>query len=67
MQMSLMRNLIPFLVLAQRANLKLLREHRPAAERVLFGIAGLLEDKRINKTASPDQDYCRRLGSRRSC
>ena len=44
-----MRNLIPFLVLAQRANLKLLREHGPAAESVLFGIAGFLEDKPVGK------------------
>jgi Protein of unknown function (DUF2851) len=54
-------NKIPFLVLAQRANLKSLREHGPAAESLLFGIAGFLEDKRIIRTASPDQDYWRRL------
>jgi hypothetical protein len=54
-------NKIPFLVLAQRANLKLLREHGPAAESLLFGIAGFLEDKRINWAASPDREYWRHL------
>jgi len=54
-------NKIPFLVLALRANLKLLREHGPAAESLLFGVAGFLEDKRINQASPADRDYWRLL------
>ncbi len=54
-------NKIPFLVLAQRANLKLLREHGSAAESLLFGMAGFLEDKRINQASPSDRDYWRVL------
>jgi len=54
-------NKIPFLVLAQRAKLRLLREHGPAAESLLFGVAGFLEDRTLNSPASIDLDYWRRL------
>jgi hypothetical protein len=54
-------NKIPFLVLAQRAKLQLLRDHGPAAESLLFGVAGFLEDRKINRTASIDPDYWRHL------
>ncbi len=54
-------NKIPFLVLAQRANLKLLREQGSAAESLLFGMAGFLEDKRINEALPADRDYWRLL------
>jgi Protein of unknown function (DUF2851) len=54
-------NKIPFLVLAQRANLKLLREQGSAAESLLFGIAGFLEDKRINQASPAELDYVRHL------
>ena len=54
-------NKIPFLVLAQRAKLQLLRDHRTAAEGLLFGLAGFLEDGAINRAAAIDPDYWRRL------
>jgi hypothetical protein len=54
-------NKIPFLLLAQRARLQLLREQGPAAESLLFGIAGFLEDRMINQAASIDRDYWRHL------
>jgi hypothetical protein len=54
-------NKIPFLVLAQRAKLQLLRDQGPAAESLLFGIAGFLEDARMNRAASVDPDYWRSL------
>lgn len=54
-------NKIPFLVVAQRAKLKLLHDHRSAAESLLFGVAGFLEDRTMNRTASIDADYWRRL------
>ena len=54
-------NKIPFLVLAQRANLKSLREQGPAAESVLFGLAGFLEGKRIDQAPPADRDYWRHL------
>jgi Protein of unknown function (DUF2851) len=54
-------NKIPFLVLAQRAKLQLLRDQGTAAESLLFGVAGFLEDRKINRTASVDQDYWRHL------
>jgi hypothetical protein len=55
------RNKIPFLVLAQRAKLRLLRDQGPAAESLLFGVAGFLEDRRINRATSIDKDYWRQL------
>jgi Protein of unknown function (DUF2851) len=55
------RNKIPFLVLAQRAKLQMLREQGPAAESLLFGMAGFLEDREINQEASVDPDYWRHL------
>jgi hypothetical protein len=54
-------NKIPFLVLAQRAKLQLLRDHEPAAESLLFGLAGFLEDRRINRADSIDREYWRHL------
>lgn len=54
-------NKIPFLLLAQRAKLQMLREQGPAAESLLFGIAGFLEDRTINQAASIDPDYWRHL------
>ena len=50
-------NKIPFLLLAQRAKLQLLREQGPAAESLLFGIAGFLEDRMINCATPVDRDY----------
>jgi hypothetical protein len=54
-------NKIPFLVLAQRTKLQSLRDHGPAAESLLFGVAGFLEDGAINRAGSIDPDYWRRL------
>ena len=54
-------NKIPFLLLAQRAKLQLLREQGPAAESLLFGIAGFLEDRMINRATPVDRDYWRYL------
>jgi hypothetical protein len=54
-------NKIPFLVLAQRTKLKLLQDHGSAAESLLFGVAGFLEDRTINRAASVDADYWRHL------
>jgi len=54
-------NKIPFLVLAQRARLQLLRDQGPAAESLLFGLAGFLEDPKTNRAASIDPDYWRHL------
>src|SRR3984957_11292546 len=54
-------NKIPFLVLAQRTKLKLLQDHGSAAESLLFGVAGFLENRTINRAASVDADYWRRL------
>jgi hypothetical protein len=54
-------NKIPFLVLAQRTKLKLLQDQGSAAESLLFGVAGFLEDRTIHRAASVDADYWRRL------
>src|SRR6202011_5471650 len=54
-------NKIPFLVLAQRAKLKLLHDHRSASESLLFGVAGFLEDRTVNRAASVEADYWRHL------
>jgi hypothetical protein len=54
-------NKIPFLILAQRAKLQLLRDHGPAAESLLFGFAGFLEDRKINRADSVDREYWRHL------
>jgi uncharacterized protein DUF2851 len=54
-------NKIPFLVLAQRLKLELLRANGSAAESLLFGVAGFLEDRRINRADTVDRDYWRRL------
>jgi hypothetical protein len=54
-------NKIPFLVLAQRAKLQVLREQGPAAESLLFGISGFLEEHKIHRAAVIDRDYWRYL------
>ena len=54
-------NKIPFLLLAQRAKLQLLRDQGPAAESLLFGVAGFLEDRMTNRFVSIDRDYWRHL------
>jgi Protein of unknown function (DUF2851) len=54
-------NKIPFLVLAQRMKLRLLRNQGAAAESLLFGAAGFLEDQTINQSTSIDRDYWRHL------
>ena len=54
-------NKIPFLLLAQRAKLQLLREQGPAAESLLFGIAGFLEDRMIDCATPVDRGYWRYL------
>jgi Protein of unknown function (DUF2851) len=54
-------NKIPFLVLAQRVKLQLLRAKGSAAESLLFGVAGFLEDRRINQAETVDRDYWRHL------
>jgi hypothetical protein len=54
-------NKIPFLLLAQRAKLQLLREQGPAAESLLFGLAGFLEDRVTSRTVATDCDYWRHL------
>jgi hypothetical protein len=54
-------NKIPFLVLAQRAKLQVLRDQGPAAESLLFGVAGFLEDRGLNQAGTLDRDYWRRL------
>jgi hypothetical protein len=54
-------NKIPFLVLAQRAKLQLLRGQGPAAESLLFGVAGFLEDRELNQASTVDRDYWRHL------
>jgi hypothetical protein len=54
-------NKIPFLVLAQRARLQLLRDQGSAAESLLFGVAGFLEDRGLNQASTVDRDYWRHL------
>jgi hypothetical protein len=54
-------NKIPFLLLAQRAKLQLLRDQGSAAESLLFGIAGFLENSMTNHALSIDRDYWRHL------
>jgi uncharacterized protein DUF2851 len=54
-------NKLPFLLLAERAKLRLLREYGSAAEGLLFGLAGFLEDPEINRTAVSHHEYLRRL------
>jgi hypothetical protein len=54
-------NKIPFLLLAQRTKLQLLRELGPAAESLLFGVAGFLEDPVINRAVPIDRDYWQHL------
>ena len=54
-------NKIPFLVLAQRAKLQILREQGSAAESLLFGISGFLEDRKIHRAVVIERDYWRYL------
>ena len=54
-------NKIPFLVLSQRVKLQLLRDRGAAAESLLFGVAGFLEDRRINNATTLDVTYWRQL------
>jgi len=54
-------NKIPFLVLAQRAKLQILREQGSAAESLLFGISGFLEDRKIHRAVVMERDYWRYL------
>jgi hypothetical protein len=54
-------NKVPFLVLAQRSRLPVLREQGPAAESLLFGLSGFLEDRENHRAMSIDPDYCRYL------
>ncbi len=54
-------NKIPFLVLSQRVKLQLLRDQGAAAESLLFGVAGFLEDRRINDATTLDVTYWRQL------
>jgi hypothetical protein len=54
-------NKIPFLVLAQRAKLRLLRDQGSAAESLLFGVAGFLEDRGLSQASTVDRDYWRHL------
>jgi hypothetical protein len=54
-------NKIAFLLLAQRAKLRDLREHGPAAESILFGLAGFLEEPLPEDTQLENRDYRRQL------
>jgi hypothetical protein len=51
------RNKLAFLLLAERAKLRSLREYGPAAESILFGLAGFLEDPEINRTGLSKHEY----------
>jgi hypothetical protein len=53
-------NKLAFLVLSERAKLCLLKESGPAAESILFGLAGFLEDPELNQELSR-QAYWRSL------
>ena len=50
-------NKLAFLLLAERAKLRSLRESGPAAESLLFGLAGFLEDPEINQTGLSRNEY----------
>jgi uncharacterized protein DUF2851 len=54
-------NKLAFLLLAERAKLRLLRECGSAAESLLFGLAGFLEDPEMSRTALSRNEYWRRL------
>jgi len=54
-------NKLAFLLLAERAKLRVLREYGAAAESVLFGLAGFLEDPVLNRTPLSKQAYWRGL------
>jgi Protein of unknown function (DUF2851) len=54
-------NKLAFLLLAERAKLRFLRECGAAAESLLFGLAGFLEDPEMNRTALAQHDYWRGL------
>jgi Protein of unknown function (DUF2851) len=50
-------NKIAFLLLAQRAKLRDLREQGSAAESILFGLAGFLEDPLLNDSEARNREY----------
>jgi hypothetical protein len=50
-------NKVPFLLLAQRAKLRILREQEEAADAILFGLAGFLENRHQNDTAAKTREY----------
>jgi hypothetical protein len=54
-------NKLAFLLLAERAKLRFLRECGSAAESLLFGLAGFLEDPEMNRTALAQHEYWRGL------
>jgi Protein of unknown function (DUF2851) len=54
-------NKIAFLLLAQRAKLRDLRNQGPAAESILFGLAGFLENPLPDDVQPPNRDYHRSL------
>jgi Protein of unknown function (DUF2851) len=50
-------NKVPFLLLAQRARLRTLRRLQAAAEAILFGLAGFLENRHQDNTAADAREY----------
>jgi hypothetical protein len=50
-------NKVPFLLLAQRAKLKTLRDHEAGAESILFGLAGFLENRFQNDDLAATREY----------
>jgi hypothetical protein len=50
-------NKIAFLLLAQRSKLRELRDKGSAAESILFGLAGFLEDPLLNDAPAENRDY----------
>jgi len=54
-------NKLAFLLVAERAKLRSLRDYGVKAESVLFGLAGFLEDPEINRTSLSEHEYWRGL------
>jgi hypothetical protein len=54
-------NKLAFLLLAERAKLRSLREYGSAAESLLFGLAGFLEDPAMNRAMWTQHNYWRGL------
>jgi len=50
-------NKIAFLLLAQRTRLRMLHEQGPAAESILFGLAGFLEDPTLNDSDAQNRNH----------